>query len=95
MTTRGNLWKLVEQFQCGSGMSKLQFVQMVTLSSQLSSGNKAAATCQKTSIWIKILVATLTTWQEGSRHKSESKVVRFSFLGFDSLPSHFISPQSS
>lgn len=53
MASGENLWKLAEQFQCDSTISKLQFVQMVTLSSQLSNENKAAAGCQNTNIWIK------------------------------------------
>lgn len=48
MTAGGNLWELGKQFQCKSVISKLQFGQMVTLSSQLSNENKAAATCQGT-----------------------------------------------
>lgn len=50
MTAGGDLWKLGKQFQCDSVISKLQFGQMVALSSQLSSENKADATCQGTRV---------------------------------------------
>lgn len=54
--------------------------------SQPSNENKAAATCQKTSIWRKrLLYSTSPHWQVGSRHKLVLKDAKFSFLGFDSL----------